>query len=406
MPEASDDQVSRLVGEMVGEFLAVAAGVPPDELPKLGERIAGRLGVTRLTVWLVDYQQRVLVPFPAAGETPVGIDDSVAGRAFIRAELAEVTKGRETTLWLPLVDGTDRIGVLEAIVDSPDSATRAVLVNFAHAVAGETIVRGRYTDAFKRARRRHNMTLSAELQWQLLPPTTFRTPDVSISGVLEPAYDVGGDTFDYAYSDGMLQFMILDAVGHDLDSSFYAALSVGSYRHARRSGIDLQRTVSELDSVIHDQFEGTTFATAQLCELDVATGILQWVNAGHPSPVLIRNGLAVGTLDGRRRVPLGVGHLAGAEKYAAVAEEHLEPGDMLLFYSDGVVEARTPRGTDFGMERLRAFVEEAVSSELPLAEITRQLGHAILDHHGGALQDDATIVLVHWHPNRSDVRVA
>jgi hypothetical protein len=396
---AGDERVAQLVGEMVSEFLTAASTVPPDELPRLGARIASRLGVTRLNVWLADYQLRVLVPFPAAGETPIGIDTSAGGRAFIRSQTAEVTMEGESTLWIPLLNGIDRIGVLEAVAGSPDRFTREVLAGFAKAIASETVVRGRYTDAYKRVRRRHNMTLSAELQWQLLPPPTFRTPDVTISGILEPAYEVGGDTFDYAYSNGILQFMILDAVGHNLDSSFYAALSIGSYRHARRSGADLERTVRQLDTVINEHFEGATFATAQVCELDVATGIMQWVNAGHPSPMLVRDGRVVAHLEGRRRVPLGVGHLARVEAYASVAEEHLEPGDFLLFYSDGVIEARTPRGTDFGKVRLQAFVEHAVASDLPPGEITRRLSHAILEHHGGQLQDDATMLIVHWHPS-------
>jgi serine phosphatase RsbU (regulator of sigma subunit) len=89
-----------------------------------------------------------------------------------------------------------------------------------------------------------------------------------------------------------------------------------------------------------------------------------------------------------------------AEKHPAVAEEHLEPGDAVLFYSDGVIEARTARGEDFGIERLMSFVESAVASQMPASEITRRLSHAVLDHHGGALQDDATMLLVHWHPAR------
>ena len=217
---------------------------------------------------------------------------------------------------------------------------------------------------------------------------------------LEPAYDIAGDSFDYAYNDGILHFMIMDAVGHDLGSSFYASLAVGAYRHARRDQLDLDATVKEIDRLIAERFEQTTYVTAQLCELDVATGILQWVNAGHPSPMLVRNGRVIGDIEGRRRVPLGLGYLAGAGRHPIIAEEHLEPNDSLLFYSDGVVEARTAQGEDFGIERLKSFVESAIASRLSSAEITRRLSHAVLDHHGGRLQDDATVLLVNWRPDR------
>ncbi len=397
MARPENGRTAETLGRVLRELFEKAPVVPPDHLPALAEQLAAQLGVVRMRTWLADYPQRVLVPFPPTNGTPIAIDTTVGGRAYARGEPVEVGGAEGITLWLPLIDGVDRIGVLEAALEDADAAVREVLLHVARAVAAEVVSRGQYTDAFKRARRRRNMTLSAELQWQLLPPTTFSTPDITISGALEPAYDVGGDSFDYAYDDGILHLMILDAVGHDLDSSFIATLAIGAYRHARRNGADLVATVRELDDLICDHFEGSTFVTAQLAELDVATGILQWVNAGHPSPLLVRQSRVIDAIEGRRRVPLGLAHLSQTRD-TAIAEEHLQPGDTLLFYSDGVTEARTARGGDFGLERLRDFVERAVASGLPPAEITRRLSHAVLDHHGGSLKDDATTVLLQWHP--------
>jgi serine phosphatase RsbU (regulator of sigma subunit) len=397
MPRPENRRTAEPLGRVLREFLVKSHLVPPDQLPSLAEEVAAQLGVVRMSTWLADYPQRVLVPLPPSNGTPIAIDTTVAGRAFTRGEPVEVGGAEGTTLWLPLINGVDRIGVLEVALDDNDASVREVLRDVAHAVAAEVVCRGQYTDAFKRARRRRDMTLSAELQWQLLPPTTFSTPDISISGALEPAYDVGGDSFDYAYDDGILHLMILDAVGHDLDSSVFATFTIGAYRHARRNRADLVATVRELDDLIHDHFEGATFVTAQLAELDVATGILQWVNAGHPNPLLVRQSRVIGAIEGRRRVPLGLAHLAQTNG-TVVSEEHLQPGDTLLFYSDGVTEARKASGGDFGLERLRDFVERAVASGLPPAEITRRLSHAVLDHHGGALKDDATTLLVQWHP--------
>ena len=399
MAGPEDGRAAKALGGVLREFFENAHLVPPDQLPALAEQVAAQLGVLRMSTWLADYPQRVLVPFPPSSGTPIAIDTTVGGRAYARGEPIEVSGGEGITLWLPLIDGVDRIGVLEAALEADDAVTREALVQFARAVAAEVVSRGQYTDAFKRARRRRDMTLSAELQWQLLPPTTFSTSDVTISGALEPAYDVGGDSFDYAYDDGILRLMILDAVGHDLDSSFVATLTIGAYRHARRNGADLVATVRELDDLIDDHFEGSTYVTAQLAELDVATGILQWVNAGHPSPLLVRESRVIDAVEGRRRVPLGLGHLSQTRE-TDIAEEHLQPGDTLLFYSDGLTEARTARGEDFGVERLREFVERAAASGLPPAEITRRLSHAVLDHHGGTLKDDATTVLLQWHPRQ------
>jgi serine phosphatase RsbU (regulator of sigma subunit) len=393
-----DERATETFGHLVREFLEAAHLVPPDQLPSLGERVAADLGVVRMGTWLADYPQRVLVPFPTSTATPIAIDTTVGGRAFLRGEPVEVSDDDGIRLWVPLIDGVDRIGVLDAVLDTIDDHARQVLHQFASAVAAETVARGQYTDAFKRARRRRDMTLSAELQWELLPPTTFSTPTVTISGALEPAYDVGGDSFDYTYDDGILRFVILDAVGHDLRSSVLASLTLGAYRHARRSGEDLVGSVRELDEVIRDQFEGTTYVTALLAELDVATGIVRWVNAGHPSPLLLRQMRVVAVMEGERRVPLGLGHMT-PHKRTPVVEEHLEPDDMLLLYSDGLTEARTARGVDFGLDRLGDFLERSVASGLPPAEITRRLSHAVLDHHGGTLKDDATTLLLQWHPH-------
>ena len=399
MNDPEDDRalaISAALGNLVRELLEASRRVPPDQLPLIAEHIATPLGARRLRVWLADYPLRLLVPFPASSATPLAIDGTVGGRAFVRGHPVEISSKDGTVLWLPLSDGVDRLGVLEVVLERNDSA-RVALEHYVHAVAAELVTRGQYTDAFKRARRRENMTLAAELQWQLLPPTTFATSEVTLSGALEPAYEVGGDSFDYAYDNGTLRLLIIDAVGHDLESSFIAALTIGTYRHARRNGADMLATVAEIDAVIEQRFEGSMFVTAQIAEFDTATGILTWVNAGHPNPLLVRQARVIAELDGSRRVPLGLGNVWPTK--AAVAQSHLEPEDQLLFYSDGVVEARTASGEAFGVERLREYLERSAATNLPPAEVTRRLSHAVLDHHGGLLQDDATTMLLHWHPD-------
>lgn len=74
------------------------------------------------------------------------------------------------------------------------------------------------------------------MQWDLLPPLVLRTPNVAIAGMLEPAYDVGGDCFDYALNDRVLSISVMDAMGHGVGAALISALAVGSYRHDRREG--------------------------------------------------------------------------------------------------------------------------------------------------------------------------
>lgn len=124
--------------------------------------------------------------------------------------------------------------------------------------------------------------------------------------------------------------------------------------------------------------------------------LLRWVNAGHPEPLLIRQGRFVGTLQSPPWRPLGLGDdilLPPAE--LVVGEAQLEPGDRVLFYTDGLVEARSAAGEFFGQERLVDLLTRNLD-ELPVAETMRRAVKAILEHQGGKLDDDASLLLVEW----------
>jgi serine phosphatase RsbU (regulator of sigma subunit) len=99
-------------------------------------------------------------------------------------------------------------------------------------------------------------------------------------------------------------------------------------------------------------------------------------------------------MDTEPGLPLGLGAALAAS--AEVSQESLEPGDRVLLYSDGVVEARDADGTFFGVDRLADLVTREAVAGQPAPETMRRLMHAILDHQAGALQDDATTMLIEW----------
>jgi serine phosphatase RsbU (regulator of sigma subunit) len=214
---------------------------------------------------------------------------------------------------------------------------------------------------------------------------------------MEPAYEVGGDSYDYAHAEDRLSFAIFDAVGHDIGASLISSLALGAYRSSRRNGKDLLETASLVDQTIREEMGRGAFATGQLAVLDTSSGVLRWLNAGHPAPLLIRQGNVM-SLVNPPRVPFGLGHMA-LSRPAQIAEEQLEPGDGVLLYSDGVVEARHGGGEDFGVERLAEFLHKAFAAGLSPAETLRRLSNAVVDFHSGVLQDDATTLLVVWEPN-------
>lgn len=331
---------------------------------------------------------------------PLLVDGTVAGRAFMTSEVIERVDGTgRTHLWVPLIDGVDRLGVMEIETGTPTVEERDAFRQFASVATAELITRGQYTDLFTMTRRQRPMSLAAELQWQGLPPSSFSTDTVSVAGMMEPAYEVGGDCFDYAHAENRLSFAILDAVGHDLGASVISSLALGAYRHCRRNGKDLVDTADAMDETIREQIGRRAFATGQLAVLDTSTGVLRWLNAGHPAPLLVRQGNVVSSLVCRPRVPFGLAHPT-LDRPAQVAAEQLEPGDGVLLYSDGVVEAQHSGGQQFGVTRLEEFLERAFAAGLSPAETLRRLSNAVLDFHHGVLQDDATTVLVVWEAGR------
>jgi len=381
-------------GEVVmGSLLAVSHRLAPDEVVPTVIAHMAALGMTEVGVYVVDLDQRLLVPCaPSRGE-PLAIDSTSPGRAFRTQQVVvePAPTGEGTRLWVPMIDGSDRVGVLCTTVAVADDRTVARAKHIASLTAGLVVAKSVFGDNLVLSRRLRDMDLAAEMRWSMLPPLTFTNDRVAIAGVLEPAYEIAGDAFDYAVNGDVAHVAIVDAMGHGLEASRMANLAVGSYRHCRRRGLDLVATFSNMDEVIGQQFGAEKFITGQLVRLDLTNGELTWVNAGHPRPLQCRNGEPSDDLHCETSLPLGLGSVP-----AEVAHVTLQPGDSVLFMTDGVIEARSPDGAFFGRSRLaRLWGEAAAEGELP-AEILRRLCHSILDHQQGRLQDDATLLLLVW----------
>jgi serine/threonine protein phosphatase PrpC len=361
-------------------------------------------------VYLVDLQQRVLVPFldpggPGVGRQvePLGVDTTLPGRAFQHVEVLtqDAADGR-VRAWMPLLDGTERLGVLGVLIDATvarevaGGLLGARLRRFA-ALVGELIMtKTMYGDTIVRLRRQSEMGLAAEMQWSLLPPLTFSCREVTIAAALEPAYEVAGDTVDYAVDAGWARLAVFDGMGHGLRSAQLSALAVAAYRNARRADRSLSDTAALIRGALIEAFGGAAFATAVLAELDTDTGVLSWVNAGHPEPLLLRNGKLVKSLHARPTLPLGLVINGQPEIGITIGRHQLQPDDRVLFYTDGVTEARSPAGAFFGDRALVDLLGRNFAAELPAQETMRRVVHALLDHQQGQLTDDATLLLLEW----------
>ncbi|MFL6063090.1 MAG: PP2C family protein-serine/threonine phosphatase [Friedmanniella sp.] len=368
----------------------------PDDLASTVAAHARSMGARETVLYLADYEQATLVPLPGAGvpeRQELAIEATLAGRAFRRVEVvtSSATAGLHR-LWLPLLDGVERLGVVELVLPAePDAELQEDFRALMSLVAELVVTHGAYGDVFTRLRRRRTFSLAAEIQWELLPPLTFGTERIVITGGLEPAYDIGGDTFDYAVNGDTADLLILDSVGHGLPAAVLASVAVGAYRHARRTMLDLPDIAQQVNDAIAGQFGASQFATAVLARLDLDTGRLRWINAGHPAPLILRGSSLVRPPPCPPSRPLGL-----QDAKPDYCETRLEPGDRLLLYTDGITEARSPDGEFFGEQRLADFIAAAVAAGDPAPEMVRRLMRRLLAHQADQLQDDATIVVLEW----------
>jgi len=380
---------------LLGRLLDRAHEMPPQFIAPLVAEEVHAMGGRDVSILLQDYEQIVLVPLPGAGLTvgdPVPIDGSPAGEAFLRTTAVEQPQAQGSTrMFLPLLDGSDEVGVLALTLDRVDDDDRRLLRRLAGLVAEMIVTKNSYTDQFFRTRRREPMSVAAEIQWSLLPPLTMTTPQVALAGILEPAYGVAGDSLDYALNGDILHLAVIDAMGHGLNAAVLATVAMGAYRHARRADIGLAELYAFMDTAIDEQFGPDQFVTAQMMTLDVTTGCLSAVNAGHPAPLLIRGNRVHQVLESPGTLPVGFGG-----DTPLISTQRLQPGDRVLFYTDGLVEEHESGGEQFGEDRLFTAIERVSRASGSVQEMVRGLSHALMRERGGKTSDDATLFLIEW----------
>ncbi|MFI8962843.1 PP2C family protein-serine/threonine phosphatase [Streptomyces sp. NPDC053493] len=382
---------------MLSDLIVDARLVAGRDLAGLVSRAGRRMALDGTWMYVTDLQQTSLValPQPVTAEPPMlDVDASLAGLAY-RTERTQRSRDGGT-VWVPMIDGIERLGVLKATAPNLDEGLIRRCEALANVAALLLVSKSSHNDLLTETERRREMTVQGELVWAFLPPRTIGTAHVTSSAVLEPAYDIGGDAFDHSLNADALHLTLLDSMGHDLASGGASAAGLAACRATRRSGGTLADIIPAIDTILNKWF-ADRLMTAVIANLNVLDGTFTWVNCAHPPPLLIRDGRVLPRmLEREPDLPLGWAfHTASPP---TVHRTRLQPGDRILLYSDGVTEARSTQGVLFGEERLADTVIRAMAAGDPAPEALRRLLQELLNHQDQHLRDDATIVLAEWHP--------
>ena len=387
---------------IIGDLLRRASLTPPDLLAADVAAALDEAGGNHLALYVVDYEQETLQPVALASElmdkAPKGIpiDGTMAGRVFSTQKILSAETAAGWRVWSPVRERAERIGVLELGFETVDESLLGLCDDLGLLVGHLVHTAGRYTDLIELRRRRRPMNLAAEMQWDLLPPLAFSSPELAIAGLLEPAYLVAGDAFDYSLNGDVLGFTIIDAMGHGVKSTLASTLALGAFRYGRRRSLELGVIAEHMDDAVSAEFDGDVFVTGHVARLDVATGDFCWVNAGHPPPLLIRGSTVVAEMSCDPCLPFGLG--IGTFE---IGRCQLQPQDRVLFYSDGVTETRPTGGEQFGLDQLCDQVEQYIGSGVLPSEVLRRVVRNLRQHRGAELADDATLVFLEWQPRRA-----
>jgi sigma-B regulation protein RsbU (phosphoserine phosphatase) len=241
----------------------------------------------------------------------------------------------------------------------------------------------------ERQRMEQEINIARDMQQALLPRNFRDYPHLSVSGINFPCLSVGGDYFDvFPLGDTRTAFLIADVSGKGLGAALLATLLQGALS-GMTLGTDPARAFSHINRFLCDHAEVGRYATMFFGILD-EQGHLEYINAGHPSPFLIRRGVAEDVFN-EGSYPVG---LVPEAEYTAVCLK-LEPGDTLVLFSDGVTEAMDPSEELFGVSRLRKVLTGHLQT--PLDELQRTVLESVENFARGASQaDDLTLLLVRY----------
>jgi sigma-B regulation protein RsbU (phosphoserine phosphatase) len=237
------------------------------------------------------------------------------------------------------------------------------------------------------ARKEAELSFALEVQRALFPRHLPEGSGLEFAAVCIPASGISGDYYDVMqFPDGRLVFAIADISGKGISAAILMANVQALLRTLSETGISPAEVCRRLNHHLHQVTDESKFATFFYAEWNAADRRLSYVNAGHYAPVLL------GSLCGRQLSEGGfpLGMFPSSE--FQTGEVTLQSGDLLVLYSDGITEATSKTGEEFGDWRLQAEIEKR--SDRTLAEIQAGALEAVRNWAGDELEDDMTLLMV------------
>ncbi|MEU1074577.1 MULTISPECIES: PP2C family protein-serine/threonine phosphatase [unclassified Streptomyces] len=379
---------------LAGALAAAETAAPVESLDVVARMLREHLGAVSASFLIIDFTGGSVVRLGAAGSVEISeparrikvrgtlYDDVIRTQ---RPSVEDTGDGALVRVVAPVTNRGDAIGLLELFLpEAPDTGVMREIGETAHALAYIVIANRSFTDVYQWGRRTKPLSLAAEIQHRLLPASlACEAAQFAVAGALEPADHVGGDTFDYVIDRDTVQLSVTDAMGHDVDAALLATLLVGALRRARRAGADLAEQARQADRAMREHGR-QGYVTGQLLRISLIDGSTEFINAGHPWPLRMRDG-RVEEITPKVDMPFGFSAPHGYQ----VQSLDLRPGDRLVMVTDGMLE-RNANSLDLSdlIVRTRA---------LHPREAARTLIAAIVDAGQGHLQDDATVMCLDWH---------
>ncbi|MDH6589416.1 serine phosphatase RsbU (regulator of sigma subunit) [Streptomyces sp. SAI-133] len=374
---------------------ALRTAAPHELLDAIRAVLIEQYGAEDVELFMADYSLSVLQPVSVLPHTlePVSVHNSPAGRAFgSQKPYREQGRDGRTRLHLPVSVRGDRLGVLSvALSDEAARRWESELTDVADVLGHEVVVAERDTDVYLQARRKDRLTLAAEMQWQLLPGRACARPEYELGAQLEPAYAIFGDNFDWSATADHLMLYVTNGMGEGIEASLLTNLAINALRNARRAGLSIADQAALADQAVYAHYRGRCYLSVLMFDFDLATGRATVVDAGSPQLLRLRDG-SVERVAFDAQLPLGM-----FEETDYIAQDfHVEPGDRLVFVSDGVHTVASPKGEAYGEGALARAIH--ATRLLPAAEVPRAVLRELTGHRGEAMaDDDALVVCLDWH---------